>query len=268
MLRIGEFSALSHTSVKTLRFYDGVGVLRPACVDRYTHYRYYAPAQIVDIAVIRRLRGLGMSLAEIRRLRQNLASTSHLHDALLQKRRELASQVEEDERRLADLDAWVKQLSGGTAARANPVMLKRLAACTVAVIRKSIATYEEAAALFDELRHHARRRGSQHGARAAIWHTCGDVGDRIDCEAFIAARQDFASTPHIRVCARPACLVAAVVHQGRIDTSSSPYDAARAWIASHGYRVTGPKREIYWAGQVEANDDSDVTEIQFPIARV
>jgi MerR-like DNA binding protein len=39
MLRIGEFAALAHTSVKTLRFYDETGVFRPAHTDRYPRCR-------------------------------------------------------------------------------------------------------------------------------------------------------------------------------------------------------------------------------------
>lgn len=41
MLRIGEFSKLSKTTVKTLRYYDKVGLLKPAFVDSFTGYRYY-----------------------------------------------------------------------------------------------------------------------------------------------------------------------------------------------------------------------------------
>jgi DNA-binding transcriptional MerR regulator len=34
--RIGEFAALSGVSVKTLRFYDQIGLLQPALVDART----------------------------------------------------------------------------------------------------------------------------------------------------------------------------------------------------------------------------------------
>src|SRR5262245_7045282 len=44
--RIGEFASLSGISVKTLRFYDEIGLLRPAGVDVRTRYRRYAPSQL------------------------------------------------------------------------------------------------------------------------------------------------------------------------------------------------------------------------------
>jgi DNA-binding transcriptional MerR regulator len=43
MLRIGDFAGLSQVSVKALRFYDEIGLLKPTFVDRDSGYRYYAP---------------------------------------------------------------------------------------------------------------------------------------------------------------------------------------------------------------------------------
>lgn len=41
---IGEFSQISGLSLKTLRFYDEKGLLKPAQVDPSTGYRFYDPA--------------------------------------------------------------------------------------------------------------------------------------------------------------------------------------------------------------------------------
>jgi len=46
MLRIGEFSKISRDSVKTLRYYDEIGLLKPAQIDRFTGYRYYTLSQL------------------------------------------------------------------------------------------------------------------------------------------------------------------------------------------------------------------------------
>ena len=37
MIRIGLFSKLSQVSVKTLRYYDEIGLLKPAEIDRFTN---------------------------------------------------------------------------------------------------------------------------------------------------------------------------------------------------------------------------------------
>ena len=64
---IGEFSRLCHLSAKTLRYYHDIELLVPAGVDEATGYRRYAPDQVDDAHLIRRLRDLDMPLAEIRR---------------------------------------------------------------------------------------------------------------------------------------------------------------------------------------------------------
>lgn len=61
MLKIGEFSKVAQVSVKTLRYYDELGLLRPEWVDRYTGYRYYSLQQLPRLNRILALRELGVS---------------------------------------------------------------------------------------------------------------------------------------------------------------------------------------------------------------
>ena len=63
---MGEFSRMTHLSVKTLRHYHQVGLLEPAEVNPDTGYRYYTPEQIPQAQVIRRLRDLEMPVAEVK----------------------------------------------------------------------------------------------------------------------------------------------------------------------------------------------------------
>src|ERR1700743_1723321 len=65
-LTVGEFSRMTHLSVKTLRYYHQVGLLEPAEVNPHTGYRYYTTAQIPTVQVIRRLRDLEMPVPEVK----------------------------------------------------------------------------------------------------------------------------------------------------------------------------------------------------------
>ena len=61
---IKEFADYSRTTTETLRHYDRIGLLKP--VERATNgYRYYAPAQLELVNVIRTFQELGLSLDEI-----------------------------------------------------------------------------------------------------------------------------------------------------------------------------------------------------------
>ncbi len=66
LLNIGQFSRMTHLSVKALRHYHDVGILEPAAIDPYSGYRSYEVGQVTSAQVIRRLRDLGMPLDSIR----------------------------------------------------------------------------------------------------------------------------------------------------------------------------------------------------------
>ncbi len=66
MYRIGEFSYLCNTSLKTLRYYHNIGLLKPTKVDPFTGYRYYNKNQVKEFIIIKRLQETGFSLDEIK----------------------------------------------------------------------------------------------------------------------------------------------------------------------------------------------------------
>ena len=65
MIKIGDFSKISQVTVKTLRYYDEIGLLKPAQIDHYTGYRYYSFDQLPRLNRILALKDLGLSLEQI-----------------------------------------------------------------------------------------------------------------------------------------------------------------------------------------------------------
>ena len=74
-LKIGEFSKMMQTTVKTLRHYEQKGLLLPHEVDEWTGYRYYSIDQMQRLQNIRDLQRLGFSLEEIKDLLDDDSST-------------------------------------------------------------------------------------------------------------------------------------------------------------------------------------------------
>jgi len=68
VLKIGDFSKLAHVTVKTLRYYDELGLLKPVWSDRYSGYRFYSLEQLPRLNRILALKDLGFSLEQIREL--------------------------------------------------------------------------------------------------------------------------------------------------------------------------------------------------------
>ena len=55
MYTIGEFSNLAHVSARSLRYYDAMGLLRPAHMGE-NGYRYYTGGQLPALAKIATLK--------------------------------------------------------------------------------------------------------------------------------------------------------------------------------------------------------------------
>ncbi len=64
LISIGQFSKICSVSIKTLRYYDKVELLKPAKVDKLTGYRYYDESQLNDMLTINRLKRYGFSLMQ------------------------------------------------------------------------------------------------------------------------------------------------------------------------------------------------------------
>jgi DNA-binding transcriptional MerR regulator len=64
-LSIGVFARKSRLSMRALRLYEQIGVLKPVRVDPHNGYRWYAESQLAVARLIGMLRALDMSLAQV-----------------------------------------------------------------------------------------------------------------------------------------------------------------------------------------------------------
>ena len=65
LLSIGEASKLKNVSIKALRYYEKIGIFKPAYIDPQSGYRYYSPAQLFDLDVILTCNELDIPLKHI-----------------------------------------------------------------------------------------------------------------------------------------------------------------------------------------------------------
>jgi len=65
LLSIGELAKIGKVSHKTLRYYDQLGLLKPALVNQNNNYRFYKKSQITRLTAIKQLQELGISLEDI-----------------------------------------------------------------------------------------------------------------------------------------------------------------------------------------------------------
>jgi DNA-binding transcriptional MerR regulator/effector-binding domain-containing protein len=106
MLSIGRFARLTGVTVKALRHYDELGLLRPAHVDEWTGYRWYERSQLREAVAVRRLRTLRVPLDEVAVLIHS--DDKSLREALAVHRARLEGELVETRQILTELDALIE----------------------------------------------------------------------------------------------------------------------------------------------------------------
>jgi DNA-binding transcriptional MerR regulator len=273
MFRIGEFSRLCQVSVKTLRFYDGIGLLRPARIDEATGYRYYAEEQRTRLQQVLALKEAGFSLEEIAGVIDEGSSPGML-TAMLRSRREAIRQlIRVEKARLARVEAWLEAMDrerieaeGGAA---SPVVVKEVASYTIASVRDVIPAYHKIDDLFDEVRSHLSRQGVRPaGAPFAIWYDPEYRDEEVDGEAAIPVEAAAPGSGRVAVRKLPGvATMACVIHHGGRDTFREAYTSLLLWVRAGDYRIVGPHREVYLRQPDCQDPESGITEIQFPVRR-
>jgi DNA-binding transcriptional MerR regulator len=250
--RIGEFSDLSGVSTKTLRFYDEIGLLRPASVDSRTGYRRYRSQQLEELASILALKSLGLSLADVRNQLSKARSGEDRRELLLELRRTVENSIQTASQSLQCIDAVLAELD--SVKRPIPVVVKRRPDIPIASVRAKVKNYEEILRFEQELLNDLPGR-SIGDLRGVLWHRCADSGS-LEGEPFVALKHKVPFRSFYDVKQLPAATVACAYAGLDDDTAEQSYDAIRKWMNLRNYQLAGPKREIYL---------DQMLEIQFPL---
>jgi DNA-binding transcriptional MerR regulator len=251
--RIGEFARLAGVSIKTLRFYDEQGLLAPIDVDPRTRYRGYSPEQLRDLAVIRALKELGASLADIRRVVRRSTDDRERRRLLEKLRRGARHTLESAQRSLRCLDLALEELSPDEPAVA--ISLKHRAGIRVASIRARLGNYGAIGELERDLRHAVAPQFAR-GVRGVLWHRC-EASGVIEGEPFIEIGAGLPRSSRFEVKALPSANLACAFCEPDDAAAARVYEAIDRWVHARDYRIAGPKRELYVG---------NLLEVQFPLA--
>ncbi len=100
---IGEISRLYNIPIKTLRYYDEIGLLKPAKVDEENQYRYYSVEQFIVIDLIKNSKMMGLPLTDIKKM-VNAELTVDKVEATV------GNQIRQYEKRIQDLKKVQKSM--------------------------------------------------------------------------------------------------------------------------------------------------------------
>ncbi len=266
-MTIGDFSRATRLSAKALRFYHQAGLLEPARVDPVNGYRLYAPEQIADAQVIRRLRALDMPVELIRDV---LAAPE-----IAMRNKLIAGHLARMEVELERTRAAVASLRSLLERPRTPLEVQhRSVPATLALVVRDTIDLDElsdwyAGATRELTKIVAAAGVRQSGPRGGIWSTELVLDERGSAAMFVpvAAAPDEAhlvGRPRAEVL--PAVDLAVATHRGSDETMAQTYGALGDYVTRHELSVDGPLREAYLQ-DAAADGTGAVTEVGWPIFR-
>ena len=146
MYRIGLFSQITKTTIKTLRYYDEVGLLSPCYVNLENGYRYYNSRQLVEFHRILALKQMGFSISEL----ISMMSGKKKSDLLLKKRAQMMKELRALSDQISRIDHYMLEEEEGVNMN-YPGVVKEVAECIVYSKRMIIKYYEEYFQVIHEL---------------------------------------------------------------------------------------------------------------------
>jgi DNA-binding transcriptional MerR regulator len=272
MFSIGEFARHGRVSVRMLRHYDAIGLLRPAAIDPGSGYRFYQAAQLSELNRIIALKELGFTLQQVQAIVAETVSAAELRGMLKLRRAEVHAQIEAETTRLARIEARLLTIEDEARVPADGVVVKRLAAVRVAELSAVAASYEPEAItpvigpLYQDLWPQICAAGISPAGPALAYYQ--DVPDGDGTVLVHAAVPVNAGDPEpgwaFAVLDLPeVASAAAIIHHGSMDDVMPTGQALARWVDANGFRSAGYAREV----TLEWDPDPDqwVTELQQPI---
>src|SRR5262245_20217690 len=151
MFKIGDFSKFTRVSVRMLRHYDQLGLLKPARIDPATSYRYYSADQLPQLNRILALRDLGFSREQIAPRLDGAFPAEQVRGMLRLKQAELEQHLRDEQRRLNAIQARLRQIERDGTAGSADVVVRRVAPHLAASLRQVVADEDEVHLLFEEV---------------------------------------------------------------------------------------------------------------------
>jgi DNA-binding transcriptional MerR regulator len=266
--RIGDFSLATRLSVKTLRYYDEMGILAPSRVDAGTGYRLYDEAALERARTVIKLRELDFGIAEIRELLGAANDDQDLVGALRRKAAELDDKIERFGRLRSEIERALAASSIDSPVTVNSE--EQPAFCEVP--RFLVASlrfkgrYEGVGSRFALLYKLFGRYAA--GPPLMLYHDTEYLEDGADLEACLPLKASRRAAEGVRIVELPAIKALRLTHRGSYATIGNAYGRAFKALGDRGLSAQPPSREIYLKGPgmiLRGDPTKYVTRLEFPI---
>jgi DNA-binding transcriptional MerR regulator/effector-binding domain-containing protein len=267
MFTIGDFARHGRVTVRMLRHYDGIGLLRPARVDPHSGYRGYEAAQLSRLNRIVALKDLGFTLDQVAAIIDDKVGIDELRGMLRLRRAELETQLATDRARLRAVEARLRSIATEGAMPTDDVQVKKVEPVRVAEVSGVAAGFDPNSIgpvinpLYDELTHRMEAAGvTPVGPPIAYYEDATDGGVLVHATIPVNA----SAIEGVEIVDLPGFERAAtIVHHGDMDNVLSTIQTLATWIEENDHTSAGYNREVYL--ECVGERSTWVTELQEPL---
>ena len=265
MLKIGEFSKLSHTTIKTLRFYEEEGLLRPSHIDTFTNYRYYETSQLIDLSKIILLRQIGCSLSQIKEFFAN----GNFKDVLNDKKFELENVLLKTQERLQIVNYMLKEKE-----MKREVFKKELPEHIVYYKEGVIKNYSDAVDFILSSAQECLKTNPNikcvQPDYCFMSYLDGEYKEHdIKVKYSQAVEKMGVENETIKFEKLKPITALCIFHKGSYSNLRETYSYITKYIEDNGYKIVAPIREMYIDGMWNKEKEEDwLTEIQVPVEKL
>lgn len=260
MFRIGEFSILSKTTIKTIRYYERVGLIKPSFVDKETKYRYYDASKLDDISKIISLRELGLSIKDIK-----LVNKGEDFNLVLSKRKkEIEDAIINYNHQLQKINVIMESNKMN-----QEVIIKNVDECTVYYCEGVINDYSE---INDFVLSVGKEVAASNPKLLCddycfISYLDGKPTDKnIKIRYTEKVKEKGKETERIKFKVLPAVKVVSIMHKGSYSVFPNIYSFLFKYMEEHNLKMKELPRECYIDGCWNKEKEEDyLSEIQIPI---
>ncbi len=276
MFKISEFSRLSQVSMKTLRYYDQIGLLKPAHTDPLNGYRYYTTEQLFRLNRILAFKDLGLTLEQILQALDEQISAAEVRGMLRLKQAETQALIEQEYTRLARIEARLRLIEreGDIQARHDVALKSVKEQLVVTLPTRANLSSSSLPFFFEELDRSLLHCGLSEPAmlpHLVLWQDTGacrdDQDETFDVEVACPLPERIPVDERLTIRVLPAVsLVASVMHQCQPQGACSALVDLGRWMEQNGYTVSlsHPFREVYFT---RGENEHYVTEAQIPVVK-
>ena len=270
MLKIGDFSKLGRVTVKTLRYWDEIGILKPDFVNTENGYRYYNSEKLALVFEIQSMKDIGLYLEDIAGIIRNGLHKNQWLDLLRSRRVTLVDEINLHESKLVKLDQMISQIEKEK--HMEKVEIRELPKVIVASYRTTIPDYNALFTVAPAMGELMKKQGaicSDPPYCFNIYHD-GEYREKdIDveiCESVVNWYKNDNGITYKEIAA--VSNAAVIAHHGPYETLGKSYSTILSWIENNGYEVTDNPRESYIDGIWNKDNSEDwLTEIQIPVKK-